>query len=51
MAGQGMTLRGKLVAMTLGTIAALIVLFTALLINGKSQMLGDPKTKYVILSK
>ncbi|MEN9481109.1 MAG: hypothetical protein RLZZ298_2504 [Pseudomonadota bacterium] len=45
MAGQGMTLRGKLVAMTLGTIAALIVLFTALLINGKSQMLGDRQDK------
>ena len=45
MAGQGMTLRGKLDAMTLGTIAALIVLFTALLINGKSQMLGDRQDK------
>ena len=45
MAGQGMTLRGKLVAMTLGTIAALIVLFAALLINGKSQMLGDRQDK------
>ena len=40
-----MTLRGKLVAMTLGTIAALIVLFTVLLINGKSQMLGDRQDK------
>ena len=45
MAGQGMTLRGKLVAMTLGTIAALIVLFAVLLINGKSQMLGDRQDK------
>ena len=40
-----MTLRGKLVAMTLGTIAALIVLFAVLLINGKSQMLGDRQDK------
>ncbi len=45
MSRQGMTLRGKLVAMTLGTIAALIVLFTVLLINGKSQMLGDRQDK------
>ena len=45
MAKRGMTLRGKLVAMTLGTIAALIVLFTVLLINGKSQMLGDRQDK------
>ena len=45
MSRQGMTLRGKLVAMTLGTIAALIVLFAVLLINGKSQMLGDRQDK------
>ena len=45
MAGQGMTLRGKLIAMTLGTIAALIVLFTVLLINSKSQMQGDRQDK------
>ncbi|KXB32316.1 chemotaxis protein [Dechloromonas denitrificans] len=45
MTGQGMTLRGKLAAMTIGTIAALIVLFAFLLINGKSQMLGDRQAK------
>jgi len=45
MTGHGMTLRGKLAAMTIGTIAALIVLFAFLLINGKSQMLGDRQAK------
>jgi methyl-accepting chemotaxis protein len=45
MSGQGMTLRGKLIAMTLGTITALIILFAVLLINGKSQMLGDRQDK------
>ncbi|MCB4358173.1 methyl-accepting chemotaxis protein [Quatrionicoccus australiensis] len=45
MMGQGMTLRGKLTAMTLATIGALIVLFAVLLINGKSQMLGDRQDK------
>ncbi|WP_319002347.1 methyl-accepting chemotaxis protein [Quatrionicoccus australiensis] len=40
-----MTLRGKLTAMTLATIGALIVLFAVLLINGKSQMLGDRQDK------
>ncbi len=45
MAGQGMTLRGKLTAMTIATIGALIVLFAVLLINGKSQMLGDREDK------
>jgi len=42
---EGFTLRGKLVAMTAATIVALIVLFAVLLINGKSQMLGDSKDK------
>ena len=45
MPGHAMTLRGKLAAMTIGTIAALIVLFAFLLINGKSQMLGDRQAK------
>jgi len=45
MKANGMSLRGKLTAMTLGTIAALIVLFAILLINGKSQMLGDRQDK------
>ncbi|MBS1159378.1 MAG: methyl-accepting chemotaxis protein [Proteobacteria bacterium] len=45
MTGQGMTLRGKLAAMTVATIAALLLLFTVLLINGKSQMLGDRQDK------
>lgn len=43
--GQGMSLRGKLTAMTLATIAALILLFAILLINGKSQMLEDRENK------
>jgi len=42
---QGMTLRGKLAAMTIATIAALILLFSVLLINSKSQMLGDRQDK------
>ncbi|RIX45577.1 MAG: methyl-accepting chemotaxis protein [Rhodocyclales bacterium GT-UBC] len=45
MQSKGMSLRGKLTAMTLGTIAALIVLFAILLISGKSQMLGDRQDK------
>jgi len=45
MSGHGMSLRGKLIAMTAGTVAALIVLFVVLLINGKSQMLGDRQDK------
>jgi methyl-accepting chemotaxis protein len=45
MAASGFTLRGKLVAMTLATIGALIVLFTILLINDRSQMLGDRQDK------
>jgi methyl-accepting chemotaxis protein len=45
MNANGMSLRSKLTAMTLGTIAALVVLFAILLINGKSQMLGDRQDK------
>ena len=45
MTSAGFTLRGKLTAMTLATIAALLVLFAVLLINGKSQMLGDRQDK------
>jgi methyl-accepting chemotaxis protein len=45
MANQGMTLRGKLLAMTAITVIALAVLFSALLINGKSQMLEDREAK------
>lgn len=45
MAASGFTLRGKLAAMTLATIGALIVLFTILLINDRSQMLGDRQDK------
>ena len=41
----GMSLRGKLATMTLATIAALIVLFVFLLVNGKSQMLDDRGAK------
>ena len=45
MANQGMTLRGKLLAMTAITVIALAALFSALLINGKSQMLEDRQAK------
>jgi len=45
MPNQGMTLRGKLLAMTAITVIALAVLFSALLINGKSQMLEDREAK------
>ena len=45
MSSSGMSLRGKLTAMTLATIAALAVLFTVLLINGKSQMMADRQVK------
>jgi methyl-accepting chemotaxis protein len=41
----GMSLRGKLATMTMATIAALIVLFVFLLVNGKSQMLDDRSAK------
>ena len=45
MSNKGMTLRGKLLAMTATTVIALAVLFSALLINGKSQMLEDREAK------
>lgn len=45
MSNTGMTLRGKLLAMTATTVIALAVLFSALLINGKSQMLEDREAK------
>ncbi len=45
MTSAGFTLRGKLTAMTLATIAALLILFAVLLVNGKSQMLGDRQDK------
>ena len=45
MANQGMSLRGKLLTMTAITVVALAVLFSALLINGKSQMLEDREAK------
>ena len=40
-----MTLRGKLAAMTIATVGALILLFAVLLINSKNQMLGDRQDK------
>ncbi len=40
-----MTLRSKLTAMTLATIAALVVLFSVLLYDGKSSMLQDRQNK------
>ncbi|MBS1131862.1 MAG: chemotaxis sensory transducer [Proteobacteria bacterium] len=45
MSNQGMSLRSKLLAMTVMTVAALALLFTVLLINGKSQMLEDRQAK------
>ena len=40
-----MTLRGKLTAMTIATIGALIILFTVLLIDGKQRMMEDRQNK------
>ncbi|MBP5987546.1 MAG: methyl-accepting chemotaxis protein [Azonexus sp.] len=45
MNNRGMTLHGKLLAMTVITLAALAALFTVLLINGKSQMMDDRQAK------
>jgi methyl-accepting chemotaxis protein len=45
MANTGITLRGKLFAMTATTVVALTILFSALLINSKSQMLEDRQAK------
>ena len=42
---QGMTLHGKLLTMTFITLGALALLFTVLLINGKSQMMEDRQAK------
>ncbi len=39
MPGSTLTLRGKLTAMTLATIIALVVLFVFLLIDGKQRMM------------
>lgn len=40
-----MSLRGKLTAMTIGTVLALIALFAVLLISSKSQMMEDRQAK------
>ncbi len=40
-----MTLRAKLLAMTIVTVLALAILFSVLLINGKQQMLNDREDK------
>jgi methyl-accepting chemotaxis protein len=45
MSDQGMSLRGKLMAMTAMTVVALTVLFTVLLLNGKHRMLEDRENK------
>ncbi|HEX6735797.1 MAG TPA: methyl-accepting chemotaxis protein [Azonexus sp.] len=45
MNGSKMTLRGKLTAMTLATIGALIVLFAVLLADGKQRMMEDRQNK------
>jgi len=45
MSGTGMTLRGKLVATTIATTLALVILFVALLIGGKARMLEERQYK------
>lgn len=45
MSTSGMTLRGKLTAMTFATIGALIILFAVLLIGGKQRMMEDRQNK------
>jgi methyl-accepting chemotaxis protein len=45
MTGSHMTLRGKLTAMTLATIGALIILFAFLLVDGKQRMMDDRQNK------
>ena len=40
-----MSLRGKLTAMTIGTVLALVALFAVLLISSKSQMMEDRQAK------
>ncbi len=41
MSASGMSLRGKLLAMTVTTMVALAALFSVLLFNGRSQMMDD----------
>ncbi|MBN9421987.1 MAG: chemotaxis protein [Candidatus Accumulibacter sp. 66-26] len=43
--GTGMSLRNKLLSLTIATIVGLCVLFTALLINEKAQLLSDRQEK------
>lgn len=43
--GSGMSLRNKLLSLTIATIVGLCVLFTALLINEKAQLLSDRQEK------
>ena len=45
MPNQAMTLRGKLVAMTIATIVALIVLFGVMLSNSRTELIEDRKEK------
>ena len=45
MSGTPMTLRGKLTAMTLATIGALVILFAVLLVDGKQRMMEDRENK------
>ena len=45
MSKRGLSLRGKLFAMTVLTVVALAVLFTFLLVSGKGQMLEDRQAK------
>jgi hypothetical protein len=45
MSPSGMTLRGKLTALTFATIGALIILFAVLLIGGKQRMMDDRQNK------
>lgn len=45
MSNSGLTLRGKLFAMTAATVIALAALFVVLLLNSKSQMLEDRQAK------
>lgn len=42
---NGLSLRGKLLAMTLATILALMALFAVVLINNREQLLNDRKEK------
>ncbi len=42
---SGMTLRGKLLAMTVATILALVALFAVVLINSRNELLNDRKEK------